>query len=108
MVNKNLSNRAAMSELEINVERLKQMMHDGEVQLIDIREDSEWNLGNRGNRHVPFSKLKENMDLIKKTDTPTVLYCQRGNRSKVAAEKLRQYHQCSNIYSLVGGIEAFI
>lgn len=75
--------------------------------LFDVREAEEWRLGHvPGAKHLPLSALRENPSLLPVSGAPCVLYCQRGQRSRAAAEILgRAGHK--NVYSVKGGYEAW-
>jgi molybdopterin/thiamine biosynthesis adenylyltransferase/rhodanese-related sulfurtransferase/molybdopterin converting factor small subunit len=77
-----------------------------EIDLIDIREQQEWNQGYiEGARLVPLSQLHNNLELIPR-DRDVVLYCRSGSRSAHALEMLRAagYHRAKH---LKGGILAW-
>jgi len=77
--------------------------------LIDVRELDEWEAGHiEGARHLPLSVLQRNPDAFTppgKGET-CILYCQKGTRSKKAAEILLSAG-FGNIRSLRGGYEAW-
>lgn len=73
---------------EINAQTLKQWLDRQQVMLIDVREPGEY-----ASEHIPGAKLMplSNLnpaDVKPETDQQVVLYCQSGNRSKKAAQKL--------------------
>lgn len=76
---------------------------------IDVREREEWEAGYiPGARHLPLSALQKDVSLFTPPERgrPCVVYCQKGGRSKKAAEMLlRAGH--NDIYSLKGGYEAW-
>lgn len=81
---------------------------DGAV-FIDVRERDEWDSGHIENAsHLPLSALQKNTDLFLplKNKGCCVIYCQKGGRSKKAAEMLLQAG-FTDIYSLKGGYEAW-
>ena len=76
------------------------------IDLIDIREQNEWNQGYiEGARLVPLSQLHNNLELIPR-DRDVVLYCRSGSRSAHALEMLRAagYNRAKH---LKGGILAW-
>jgi len=76
---------------------------------IDVREREEWDAGHIENaRHLPLSALQKNTNLFTPPEKGRgcVIYCQKGGRSKKAAEMLMQAG-FTNIYSLKGGYEAW-
>lgn len=79
------------------------------VVLIDVRELHEWEAGHiTGAAHIPLSILQENLNAFPKPadDKICILYCQRGSRSKKAAELLLAAG-FKEIVSLQGGYEAW-
>ncbi len=76
--------------------------------LIDVREREEWDCGHiPGSMNLPLSALNDNPGLYTPPERGAcLLYCQRGVRSKKAAEILLQAGY-TNIYSLTGGYAAW-
>ncbi len=76
--------------------------------LVDVRELGEWETGHIPNaRHLPLSALQHNPELFSSVKgVSNVLYCQRGGRSRTAAEILLRAGY-TDIYSLQGGYEAW-
>lgn len=77
--------------------------------IIDVRELPEWEAGHiEGAQHLPLSVLQKNPDTFTPLDNGKncVLYCQRGHRSRKAAEILLRSGR-RNIFSLTGGYEAW-
>lgn len=73
---------------EIDAKTLKEWLEHQQVMLIDVREPGEY-----ASEHIPGAKLmplsKLNPAEVKlDEDKKAVLYCQSGNRSKMAAQKL--------------------
>ncbi len=61
-----------------------------------------------GSQHIPFTLLQKNINVFtsQEDEKICVLYCQKGMRSKKAAEWLL-LAGFKNIYSLKGGFEAW-
>lgn len=98
-------NQRAEQSFEISVETFHRMLVDKvDVQLIDIREDSEgmWNENVHFIR-LPFSTLTDHQDQIPR-DKMTILCCQKGFRSIQAAKMLKERFHLKDVYSLKGGI----
>jgi adenylyltransferase/sulfurtransferase len=77
--------------------------------LIDVRELPEWEAGHiAGALHLPLSVLQKNPDTFTPPENgkTCVLYCQRGQRSRRAAEILLNAGY-QDIFSLKGGYEAW-
>lgn len=77
--------------------------------LIDVRELSEWERGHiEGAKHLPLSALQDNPQIYEPPEggKAVLLYCQKGMRSRKAAEILMQAG-FTGIYSLQGGYSAW-
>ena len=74
------------------------------IVMIDVREREEWDQGHVPDAvHLPLSVLRNNPELFSPhRQNACVLYCQRGMRSKTAAEILLAAG-FNDIYSLTGG-----
>lgn len=93
--------------IEISTETLHQMfLEKVDLQLIDLREESENRLTNFDVLCLPFSQLMEHPIQIP-FNKVTILFCQKGIRSIQAAKMLRKRFSFQKIYSLQGGAEAF-
>jgi rhodanese-related sulfurtransferase len=80
-------------------------LESGELQAIDVRDDSEWDAGRApGSRHVLLSELPANADSIDK-GTPVVFVCRGGSRSAMAAEAFRASGY--EAFNLRGGLVAW-
>ena len=66
------------------------MLDAGEIELIDVRTDSEWEAGRlAGARHVEVNALTSEAGSIPR-DRSVVFYCRSGNRSGMAAQAFRE------------------
>lgn len=75
-----------------------------DVQLIDVRTPSEFNLGHiEGAKNIDFfsNEFKTKFDLLDK-ENPVYIYCKSGNRSRQTANKLIKMG-FKQIYDLEGG-----
>jgi rhodanese-related sulfurtransferase len=80
-------------------------LRDQDVQLIDVREDYEWDAGRiAGARHVELERVAAQAPTIDK-ERPVVFYCRLGARSGMAANAFRRAGY--DAYSLDGGITAW-
>jgi hydroxyacylglutathione hydrolase/adenylyltransferase/sulfurtransferase len=84
---------------------VKEKWDAGEIQLIDVREDYEWEAGRlAGARHVELQRVAAEADSIDR-DKPVVFYCRVGSRSAMAANA---FHRAGyDAYSMDGGISAW-
>ncbi|NNM16098.1 MAG: rhodanese-like domain-containing protein, partial [Bacteroidia bacterium] len=65
---------------EATVQELKQKIDNKEsFQLIDVREEHEFEEANLNGELIPMGELMMNIDKIKK-DIPVILYCRSGVR----------------------------
>ena len=96
----------ARTGLEVDAARLAEMIETGDVELIDVRRDYEYEAGHLpGARHIELNDLTANADAIPK-DRPVVFYCRTGNRSGMAAEAFDQAGY--DAHNLAGGITAWV
>ncbi len=75
----------------ISFEQAKALIDAGEHILLDVREEEEFIAGHaRGAVLLPLGSIDMDsaLDLIPDFDTPILLYCRTGRRTKLAAEKL--------------------
>ncbi|MBE7176869.1 MAG: rhodanese-like domain-containing protein [Mucilaginibacter polytrichastri] len=92
---------------EITVAELKEKMDNGEdFQLIDVREDFEYEMSNLGGELIPMSGIVLEADKISR-DKPVIIQCRSGNRSGAAVKMLEQQFGFNNLYNLKGGILAW-
>jgi rhodanese-related sulfurtransferase len=91
---------------EISVQELQEKMESGEdFQLVDVREDFEYETSNLGGVLIPLAGVLIEADKIAK-DKPVVVMCRSGKRSAVAIAQL-EAQGFTNLYNLQGGILAW-
>ena len=91
--------------MEVTVDRLKELLETGDVQLVDVRDDNEHQAGHLpGDRHVHLDEVATAAESFDR-DTPLVFYCRSGNRSSMPAEAFREAGY--DAYNLAGGIVAW-
>lgn len=91
---------------EISVQELKEKMDVGEdFQLIDVREDFEYEMSNIGGELIPLGGVMIESGKIEK-NKPVVIMCRSGKRSAAAIMQLEQ-HGFKDLYNLKGGILAW-
>ena len=92
---------------EITVSELKSMMDSGEdFQLIDVREDHEYEAANIGGEHLPMAIALQSADQISR-DKKVVIHCRSGARSGAVVKQLEATAGFDNLYNLKGGIMAW-
>jgi rhodanese-related sulfurtransferase len=91
---------------EISVQELKEKMDKGEdFQLIDVREDFEYEVSNLGGLLIPLGGVLIEANKVAK-DKPVIVQCRSGKRSAAAIMQLEQLGY-TNLYNLQGGILAW-
>ena len=92
---------------EITVKELKALIDsESEFQLIDVREEFEYNIANIDAELIPMKTIPQNIDKIHK-DKKVVIHCRSGKRSADIIEYLQEFHHFDNLYNLKGGILAW-
>jgi rhodanese-related sulfurtransferase len=93
-------------ERELTPAETKARLEAGEIQLIDVRTQEEWDAG-----HIPEARHIELDDLTAQagtidSDRAVVFSCSGGNRSEMAADAFRA--SGFEAYNLAGGLKAWI
>lgn len=92
---------------EISVKELKLMIDNNEAhQLIDVREDYEYEQANIDGLHIPMGEVDGNKEQIN-TDKKVVIMCRSGMRSANIITMLETKYGMENLYNLKGGIIAW-
>lgn len=91
---------------EISVQELKIKIEQGEdFQLIDVREQHEYDFVNIGGELIPVNSVLEHLDKISR-DKTVIVHCKSGVRSAKAIRALEE-KGFNNLYNLKGGIVAY-
>lgn len=91
---------------EISVQELQEKKENGEdFQLIDVREDFEYEMSNLGGLLLPLGGILIETDKIEQTK-PVVVMCRSGKRSAAAIMQL-EAQGFTNLINLKGGILAW-
>ena len=90
---------------EITSTELKQRLDNGDdIQLIDVREDSEVAIARIPNAiHIPLGQVLARMNEIDQT-RETVVHCKMGGRSARAIDALQRSGYTGKLINLKGGI----
>jgi adenylyltransferase/sulfurtransferase len=92
---------------EIDVHQLLSWREESKAhQLIDIREDYEFEAGNLGGVHIPMGQIFERHSELNR-DIPVVLQCRSGGRSAAVLTALEERYGMDNLYNLTGGAQAW-
>jgi rhodanese-related sulfurtransferase len=93
-------------QAELSPERVKELLNEGGVQLVDVREDYEHEAGRiAGDRHIVMDQLAAQVESLDR-DAPVVFYCRTGSRSAAATEAFRGAG--FEAYNLDGGLLAWV
>lgn len=91
---------------EVTVQELKTMIENKEdFQLIDVREDFEYETSNLDGLHIPLGGILLETEKIAK-DKPVIVHCRSGKRSAQAIKQLEE-KGFDNLSNLKGGILAW-
>lgn len=91
----------------IDYENAKMILkNDKDCILLDVRSPQEYKEGHLdGSINIPLYNIEDNVKkVIKNVDTPIIVYCQSGGRSKKALEILKK-EGYSNLYNIEGGLD---
>ncbi|HET6880923.1 MAG TPA: rhodanese-like domain-containing protein [Pirellulales bacterium] len=106
---KDLVSDAKRRVKEVTIDEVRKRLDGGErVQLVDVREDSEWVQGRLpGAVHLSKGVIERDVEKrFPQTDTELVLYCGGGSRSALAADNLQKMGY-TNVLSLIGGFKSW-
>jgi len=93
---------------EKTVQELKSMIENNEdFQLIDVREQHEFDIVNINGELIPMNTVPHNLKLIAK-DKPVVIHCKMGGRSATIIQFLEMNFGYTNLYNLKGGVLAWV
>jgi rhodanese-related sulfurtransferase len=103
-----LVNDAKKRVREIDIQEYKRLIEIGEAgQLIDVREDAEWQTAHAaGAIHLSKGVIERDIETtMPNKDAKLVLYCGGGFRSALATDNLQKMGY-TNVFSLDGGWRA--
>ena len=92
---------------DIDYENAKIILkNDNTTFLIDVRSPQEYKEGHlERSINIPLYDIKEKIhSKIPNKNTPIIVYCQSGNRSKKAIEVLEKEGD-KNLYNIIGGMD---
>ncbi|WP_138989431.1 rhodanese-like domain-containing protein [Larkinella sp. C7] len=94
--------------MDITVQELKERLDKGEkINLIDVREEYEFDEDNLGGKLYPLGSLPSQIDELEELqDEEVIIHCRSGARSARAQQFLEQ-NGFSNVRNLIGGILAY-
>lgn len=86
---------------------LKNGLAENRFELIDVRTARERDEFDIGGRHIPLDEVEENIHFLH-SGVAKVLYCTSGKRSAEAVKLIRQRFPNAPVFSLDGGLEAWL
>jgi hydroxyacylglutathione hydrolase/adenylyltransferase/sulfurtransferase len=90
-------------QIEVSPEDTANALGDGSAQVVDVREQDEWDEGRiEGTIHIPMDRLSTERDKVSR-DRPVIFHCRVGGRSLMAAQAYRGAGY--DAYSMAGGIQ---
>jgi rhodanese-related sulfurtransferase len=93
--------------MDIQPAELKERLAQNEkLNIIDVREEWEWEENNIGVKNIPLGSLPNRLDELEQyKDQELILHCRSGARSG-QAQKFLQQQGFTNVRNLIGGIVA--
>jgi hydroxyacylglutathione hydrolase len=90
----------------IDVPELAERLRAGDVRLLDVREEDEWEEGHvEGSLHVPYHELRDEIPAeVRANGKPLAVACSVGNRSSIAASLLKRAGLDDLIHVSDGGV----
>ena len=93
---------AMVGDRDITPEQAEALRREHDAQLIDVREEYEWDAGRiEGARHIVLGEVAAQASTIDQ-ERPVVFYCRVGSRSAMAADAFRRAGY--EAYSVDGGL----
>jgi sulfur-carrier protein adenylyltransferase/sulfurtransferase len=93
---------------EISAAELKKLIDEkADFQLIDVREEYEYDDVNINGTLIPMGEVMSRVDEISR-DRKVVVHCRSGARSASVISALERHHGFDNLYNLRGGIMAYL
>ena len=92
----------------ITAQELKSKIdNNDDFQLIDVREDYEFEDNNIGGINIPLEKMLSSTELIDK-DKQVIICCRSGKRSAAITLALERKMSFKNLHSLEGGVFGYL
>jgi rhodanese-related sulfurtransferase len=90
----------------IDLAELAERLRRGDVRLVDVREQDEWEEGHvEGSLHVPYHDLRDGIpEELENGGRPLAVACSAGNRSSIATSLLRRAGVDDVVHVADGGI----
>ncbi len=93
--------------VSVDVPRLADQIRSGEVRVLDVRDDDEWEESHvPGSLHIPFHQLRDGVPAeLENGGKPIAIVCSAGNRSSIAASLLKRAGLESVEHVTDGGVQ---
>ena len=101
----NRSNTCTMKEIKIK--DFLNLKNQKEIQIIDVREEYEYEEGNISKINIPMDKILDSIEKIEKNNM-VIIYCKTGRRGAAVTHILREKYALKNISNLSGGYQAYL
>ncbi len=89
--------------IDVSVQQAKEMIDKGDVFILDVRTQEEYNSGHiRNSTLIPLQDLSKRLNEVPR-DRDILVYCRTGGRSTAASEILAN-NGFTRIYNMKGGI----
>jgi rhodanese-related sulfurtransferase len=93
------------TDFDLTPQRAKEILDAGEADLVDVREQYEWDAGRiPGATHIELDQLAGRADELPK-DKPVIFQCATGARSALATDAFRAVG--FDAYNMQGGLSAW-
>ena len=95
------------STIAVDVPGLAEQIRSGEVRVLDVREEDEWDESHvPGSIHIPFHELRNGVPAeLENGGKPLAVVCSAGNRSSIAASLLKRAGLDGVEHVADGGVE---
>lgn len=101
-----MSAQVETTDHDVSIEKAAEMSGSEDVQLVDVRQDFEWEAGHiEGATHIPLDQLPARADEVNR-DGKVVFVCRSGGRSAMATKAFRE--SGFEGVNMVGGMEAWV
>lgn len=90
----------------ISPSELKQLMDNGEVFLVDVRQPGERDAFHIGGQHIPMDEALRSNTVFPE-NIPVVFYCEKGIRSALVIQRISARYSSVKMLNLEGGVEAW-
>jgi hydroxyacylglutathione hydrolase/adenylyltransferase/sulfurtransferase len=93
-------------EHDMSPEQVKERLERGEIELVDVREQYEWDAGRiPGARHIELERLAGRAEELPR-ERPIVFQCRLGARSAMPTQAFRAAGW--DAYNMTGGIQSWV